>query len=55
MNYMTGQGLAYLMALIVAVIAVSVMVLFIVGGNLNGVEIQGISKLMGQTLTRSGG
>lgn len=59
MNYMTGQSLMYLMATVVAMIMLSVLILFMVGGRFsynNGeVKVDGITKIVGQTLTRNGG
>lgn len=59
MNYMTGQSLMYLMATVVAMIMLSVLILFMVGGSFsynNGeVQVDGITKIVGQTLTRNGG
>lgn len=58
MNYMTGQSLMYLMATVVAMIMLSVLILFMVGGSFsynNGeVKVDGITKIVGQTLTRNG-
>lgn len=59
MNYMTGQGLMYLMATVVAMIMLSVLILFMIGGNFtyneNEIHVDGITKIVGQTLTRNGG
>lgn len=59
MNYMTGQGLMYLMATVVAMIMLSVLILFMIGGNFtyneSEIHVDGITKIVGQSLTRNGG
>lgn len=59
MNYMTGQSLMYLMATVVAMIILSVLILFMVGGSFSykdgEIHVDGITKIVGQTLTRNGG
>lgn len=59
MNYMTGQSLMYLMATVVAMIMLSVLILFMVGGsfsyNNKEIHVDNVTKIVGQTLTRNGG
>lgn len=62
MNYMTGQSLMYLASLVAGIFVFTTLIIFLVGGEItygSGAStktytIEGISTVMGKTLTRNG-